>query len=122
MATRTRGCRTAAPRRCLTAALAVPAAPPGHLPHHRCYVHPRAFGTSAGVGCGSPAMLVDGGGVLRNVSALPYGCAVDPRSPADPPRPASGTALSADPPRPASGAALSVSDPADFGPAGDPPS
>src|SRR5215831_19756208 len=46
---------------------------------------------------------------LRNVSALPYGCAVDPCSPADPPRPASG-------------AALSVSGPADFGPAGDPPS
>ena len=54
-------------------------------------------------------MLADGGGALRNVGALPYGCAVDPCSPADAPRPAPG-------------AALSVSGPADFGPAGDPPS
>jgi putative RecB family exonuclease len=51
----------------------------------------------------------NGGGALRNVGALPYGYAVNHSSPADPPWPASG-------------AALSVTDAADFGPAGDPPS
>src|ERR1700743_1867006 len=119
----------AAPRRCRAVPdrsgrgwtdRAGPPAPPGHLPHHRCYVHPAAVRVPARRPGGFSQQVHSrpgGGGdagavpteISKKVSGLPYGCGVDIENAVDDLDTGASFGVAGDPP-----SALSPSRAADF--------